>query len=170
MRVPSAAPALARAAAIGLAAAAILVLTYTAVLSGGGGHGSKHASARPTSPIPSDVSSTVPGSIALPTAAPKNAGPAIPAAQSTSALAKLAGKWTLATDKNTFFQFKPDGSGNWTAFGNKLWTGKAVPKNATTFDLSWAGTSQDESYWQVRLTSGGKKLYFEGNQQTFVKT
>jgi hypothetical protein len=168
MGVPSAAPALARAAAIGLAAAAILVLVYTAVLSTGG-HGSKKAAAHPTSPIPSDVSSTEPGSIPIPTVAPKNVAPPIPASESTSALAKLAGKWILATDKNTFFQFQRDGSGNWTAFGNKLWTGKAVPKNATTFDLSWAGTSQDESYWQVRLTGGGKKLYFEGNQQTFVK-
>lgn len=157
MRVRSAAPALARAAAIGLAAAAILVLAYTAVLSGTG-KGSKRAAAHPRSPVPSYVSSTEPGSIALPSTPPKDTIPSIAAAQSTSALAKLAGKWTLATDKNTFFEFKPDGSGDWTAFGNKLWTGKATPKNLTTFDLSWAGTSQDESYWQVRLVSGGKKL------------
>lgn len=166
MRLPSVAPAVTRTISIVLAVAAVGVLVVTALADrqgGRGGHGTAAAPSRPAAPV---AESTMPGSIDLPpTSAP--ATPRVRAADARTWLRALAGTWTQDARKN-YFEFQPDGTGEWVAFGQKLWTGKATPRNATTFDLS-DRSGQGASYWQVRLVSGGRSLFFAGTQTTYHK-
>jgi hypothetical protein len=163
MRSPSVAPAVTRTISVGLAVAAVGVLTFTAIANSHGGRRPVAAPSRPSTPI---AESTMPGSIDLPpTSAP--ATPHVRAADATTWLRALAGKWTQNAKKN-YFQFQPDGTGEWVAFGQKLWTGKATPRNATTFDLS-DRSGQGADYWQVKLVRGGTSLFFAGTQTTYHK-
>ena len=157
------APAVTRATAIGTAAAAVGVLVYTAVAdSQSGSPRPQPAPTRPVTPVPA---STLPGSIDSP--ADGTTAPRVTAAQKKRWLRGLAGTWTRNV-KNTYFRFHTDGSGEWVAFGQKLWTGTAIPRDARTFDLS-GSDGHGGGYWQVRLI-GGRKLLFAGTRQTFTKT
>jgi hypothetical protein len=156
----SAGPALTRAAAIGTAVAALAVIGFTAIVDYGG-RASPSPSVPPTRPVTPVPQSTLPGSIDTPTPAPH-----VPAAKRKKWLRTLAGTWTRDA-KHTFFRFRPDGSGEWIAFGQHLWTGKATPRDATTFDLS-DPDGHGGAYWQVTIV-GGKKLVFAGTRQTFQK-
>jgi hypothetical protein len=164
MRLPSVAPAVTRTIAIVLAVAAVGVLAVTALADRHGGRKPAATPSRPASPI---AESTMPGSIDLPpTSAPST--PRVRSADAKSWLRALAGKWTQDAEKN-YFQFQPDGTGQWVAFGQKLWSGKATPRDATTFDLS-DRSGQGASYWQVELVSAGKELFFAGTQKTYRKS
>ncbi|MEV5708667.1 hypothetical protein [Actinoallomurus sp. NPDC052274] len=166
MRSPSVVPAVTRTISIVLAVAAVGILAFTALADrdrGHGGRGPAAARSRPATPV---AESTMPGSIDLPpTSAP--ATPRVRSADAKTWLRALAGKWTQDTEKN-YFQFQPDGTGEWVAFGQKLWSGKATPRDATTFDLS-DRSGQGASYWQVKLVSGGRELFFAGTQRTYRK-
>ncbi|MCO5973651.1 hypothetical protein [Actinoallomurus soli] len=163
MRLPSVAPAVTRTISIVLAVAAVGVLAFTALADRNGGRRPAAAPSQPATPV---AESTMPGSIDLPpTSAP--ATPRVRAADARTWLRALAGKWTQDARKN-YFQFQPDGTGEWVAFGQKLWTGKATPRDATTFDLS-DRSGQGASYWRVTLVSGGRSLFFAGTQTTYRK-
>jgi hypothetical protein len=164
MRLPSVPPAVTRTISIVLAVAAVGVLAVTALADRhGGGHEPAAQRSRPVSPIPE---STMPGSIDLPTTSAP-ATPHVRVADARTWLRALAGRWTQDAQKN-YFQFRPDGSGEWVAFGQRLWTGKATPRDATTFDLS-DRSGQGASYWRVTLVHGGKELFFAGTQRTYRK-
>jgi hypothetical protein len=176
MRSPSVPPAVTRTISILLAVAAVGVLAVTALADRHGGGQESYAGpsqesqrsrrpamSGPVSPVPG---STVPGSIDLPTTSAP-ATPHVRAADARTWLRALAGKWTQDA-QNNYFQFQPDGSGEWVAFGQRLWTGKATPRDATTFDLS-DRSGQGASYWRVTLRHGGKELYFAGTQRTYRK-
>lgn len=165
--MPSWGPEVTRAASVALAVAAVALLAVTALADHHGGVKPVASPAttpvRPPSPVPE---STMPGSVDEPSTAP--ARPRVPAAKARAWLRALAGKW--AQDPNTnYFEFRPDGTGEWVAYGQRLWTGTATPRNAKTFDLS-DPSGQGTSYWQVKLVSGGKKLLFAGTRQTYRKT
>jgi hypothetical protein len=106
--------------------------------------------------------STLPGSVDSPPAPP-----AIPAARRKRWLRSLAGTW-VRDAKNTYFRFHADGSGEWVAFGQHLWSGRATPRDARTFDLTDTG-GHGGGYWRITLLGGGK-LLFAGTRQTFRKT
>lgn len=151
-----------RAAAIGTAAAAAGVLAFTAIADSQSG--SPRAQPTPTRPVTPVPASTLPGSVDSPddgTIAPR-----VTAAQKKRWLRGLAGTWTRNV-KNTYFRFHVDGSGEWVAFGQKLWTGKATPRGPRTFDLS-DPDGHGGAYWQVRLI-GGRRMLFAGTRQTFTK-
>jgi hypothetical protein len=161
MRLSSAA--VTRTISIVLAVAAVGVLAVTALADRQSGRRPAVQPSRPASPI---AESTMPGSIDLPpTSAPPK--PRVRPADAKTWLRALAGKWTQDARKN-YFQFQPDGTGTWVAFGQKLWSGKATPRDATTFDLS-DRSGQGAEYWQVKLVSGGKELFFAGTQTTYRK-
>ncbi len=154
------APAVTRAAAVAAAAAAVGVLAFTALVDAqGGGRPARTPKARPVSPVPV---STLPG-MAVPT---DSAGPSVGAKQARTWLGALAGTWTR-DGRNTYFSFHPDGTGTWVSFGQNLWSGKAVPRDATTFDLSDTD-GHGGGYWQVALLGGGR-LRFAGTGQIFGK-
>jgi hypothetical protein len=154
-------PAVTRAAAIGTAVAAVAVVGFTAIVDyGGRASPTPSAPASPTRPVMPVPESTLPGSIDTPSPAPR-----VPAAKRKKWLRALAGTWTRDS-KNTYFRFRPDGSGEWSAFGQHLWTGKATPRSATTFDLT-DPDGRGGAYWQVTIS--GKKLVFAGTRQTFQK-
>ncbi|MEV0399307.1 hypothetical protein [Actinoallomurus sp. NPDC050550] len=163
MRLPSMAPAVTRTISIVLAVAAVGILLVTALADR---HGSRRPDARPSRPASPVAESTMPGSIDLPPTT-EPATPHVRAADAKTWLRALAGKWSQAGGKD-YFQFQPDGTGQWMAFGQKLWSGKATPRDATTFDLSDL-TGQGASYWRVELQSGRKKLFFVGLQKTYRK-
>jgi hypothetical protein len=158
------APALTRAAAIGTAAAAVGVLAFTAIADSQAGspHTERPTPTRPASPVPA---TTLPGSVDSPTGGETT--PRVSAARRRFWLRGLAGTWTRNV-KNTYFRFHADGTGEWVAFGQKLWTGKATPRDAHNFDLS-DPDGHGGSYWQVRLI-GGRRLLFAGTRQTFTKS
>ncbi|GAA4633272.1 hypothetical protein GCM10023196_070160 [Actinoallomurus vinaceus] len=163
MRLPSVAPAVTRTISIVLAVAAAGILLVTALADRNGGRRPTARPSRPSSPV---AESTMPGSIDLPpTAEPTT--PHVRTADAKTWLHALAGKWSQDAGKD-YFQFQPDGTGQWMAFGQKLWSGKATPRDATTFDLS-DRTGQGASYWRVELVNGGKKLFFVGLQKTYRK-
>ena len=156
------APAVTRAAAIGTAAAAVGVLAYTAIAnSQAGTTRPRPAPTRPASPVPV---STLPGSIDSP--ADEATTPRVSAARKKAWLRGLSGTWTRNV-KNTYFRFHADGSGEWVAFGQKLWSGTATPRDAKTFDLS-DPDGHGGAYWQVKRI-GAHKLLFVGTRQTFTK-
>jgi hypothetical protein len=152
-----------RTISIVLAVAAAGILLVTALADRKDGHGPVAQRSRPASPV---AESTMPGSVDLPPTT-EPATPHVRAADARTWLRALAGKWSQDSGKD-YFQFQPDGSGQWMAFGQKLWSGKATPRDATTFDLS-DRTGQGASYWRVQLQSGGKKLFFVGLQKTYRK-
>lgn len=158
-------PAVTGAASILLAVAAVAILAFTALANA---HRGTHRSARPSTSTPASPvpASTMPGSVDLPTTPP--ARPKVRAATAKVWLRALAGRW-LRGDQNNYFHFRADGNGEWIAYGQKLWSGRATPRTATTFDLS-DPTGQSAAYWQVRIISGGRRLYFAGTQQTYVKS
>ena len=156
------APAVTRAAAIGTAVAAVGVLAFTAVVNSQGTH--RQIRAAPTRPVTPVPVSTLPGSIDAP--AEGTDRPHVTARQKKLWLRGLAGTWTR-DGRHTYFRFHADGSGEWSAFGQKLWTGKATPRDAKTFDLS-DPDGHGGDYWQVTLLRG-RKLLFAGTRQTFVK-
>lgn len=158
------APAVTRAAAIGTATAAAGVLAFTAIAD------SQHGATRrpvpaPTHPITPVPVSTLPGSVDSPGDEPT--APRVTAAQKKRWLRGLAGTWTRNV-RHTYFRFHADGSGEWVAFGQNLWTGTATPLDARTFDLT-DPDGHGGSYWQVRLLSR-RRLLFAGTRQTFSKT
>ncbi|MGI5228365.1 hypothetical protein [Actinoallomurus sp. CA-142502] len=154
------APAVTRAAAAGTALAAVGVLVFTAVVNAQSGSRSpRPVATHPVTPVPV---STLPGSVDSP-----GATPTVPARQTRAWLRALTGTWTRNV-KNTYFRFHTDGSGEWVAFGQKLWTGKATPRDAKTFDLTDTD-GHGGSYWQVRLLSRDR-LLFAGTNQTFTRS
>jgi hypothetical protein len=116
----------------------------------------------PSTPIPD---STLPGSVDAPGDAPT--AQHVSAARKRAWLRGLTGTWTR-NGKQTYFRFHADGSGEWVAFGQKLWTGTATPRGATRFDLS-DPDGHGGAYWQVRLL-GHRKLLFAGTRQTFTRS
>lgn len=157
------APLVTRAAAIGTAAAAVGVLAFTAIADSQAGH--HQVRPTPTHPVAPVPASTLPGSVDSPDDG--TMPPRITAAQKKRWLRRLAGTWARNV-RHTYFRFHADGSGEWVAFGQKLWTGTATPLGPRTFDLS-DPDGHGGSYWQVRLV-GLRKLVFVGTQQTFTKT
>lgn len=156
-----------RAAAIGTAAAALGVLAFTAIADSQADHhpAPQTRPAAPTHPVTPVPDSTLPGSVESPGAG--GGAPQVTAAQRKRWLRALVGMWARDT-KNTYFRFHPDGSGEWVAFGQELWTGTVHPRDARTFDLT-DPAGHGGSYWQVRLLSRGRML-FAGTRQTFMKT
>jgi hypothetical protein len=157
-------PTVTRAAAIGTAAAAVGVLAFTAYVDS---QGSVRPAPRPaptTHPVTPVPVSTLPGAVDEPSDAAT--APHVTAAQAKVWLRGLTGTWTRNV-KNTYFRFHADGTGEWVAFGQKLWTGKATPRDARTFDLS-DPDGHGGAYWQVRLL-GHRKMLFAGTRQTFAK-
>ncbi|MDN3355430.1 hypothetical protein [Actinomadura sp. DC4] len=156
-------PAVTRAAAVGTAVAAVGVLVFTALVNSQSGNAPRAAaSSSPTRPVTPVPVSTLPG-----VEPSKSAPPHVTAAQKRSWLKRLTGTWTRDT-KNTYFRFHKDGSGEWQAFGQSLWTGTATPRDARHFDLS-DPDGHGGAYWQVTLLGGGK-LLFAGTRQTFVRS
>lgn len=151
------AAAVTRAAAIGTAAAALGVVVFTAIADSQSGH--RTVRPTPTHPVTPVPVSTLPGSVDSP-------GRHVTAAQRERWLRGLVGTWTRNT-KNTYFRFHSDGSGEWVAFGQELWTGTVRPRDARTFDLA-DPAGQGGSYWQVRLLGHGR-LLFAGTRQTFTR-
>lgn len=155
------AAAVTRAAAIGTAAAALGVIAFTAIADFQAGH--RQARPAPTHPVTLVPVSTLPGSVDSPGTGAS--GP-VTAAQRKRWLRALVGTWARNT-KNTYFRFHSDGSGEWVAFGQELWTGTVHPLNTRTFDLS-DPAGHGGAYWQVRLLGHGR-LLFAGTRQTFTK-
>lgn len=159
MRVRLAA-AVARIGATVLVVAAIVVVLVTAL--GSGDHPEKTGVARAGEP-------RITGPVVTARASdPSPRKPTVKPSVANGFLKKLAGKWVLTGGRNAYFQFGPDGGGQWIVLGRTLWSGRVSPRSSTTFDLSWEGT-QGASYWRVRLTGGGTKLYVEGTRQTYRK-
>lgn len=157
------AAAVTRAAAVGTAAAALGVLAFTAIVDSQNGHGQPRPTpTRPVTPVPV---STLPGSVDSPDA--DASGSPVTAAQRRRWLRKLVGTWTRDT-KNTYFRFHSDGSGEWVAFGQELWTGTVRPRDARNFDLA-DPAGHGGTYWRVTLLGHGR-LLFAGTRQTFTKT
>jgi hypothetical protein len=156
------APAVTRAAAIGTAAAAGGVLAFTAFVNVQSGD--IRPSPTPTHPLTPVPVSTLPGSVDSP--GDRTTGRVVTARQAKVWLRGLTGTWTRNV-KNTYFRFHADGTGEWIAFGQKLWRGKATPRDATTFDLS-DPDGHGGAYWQVKLLSR-RTLLFAGTQQKFQK-
>ncbi len=154
------APAVTRAAAVGTAFAAVGVLVFTAIADSQSGTTRRPppVATHPVTPVPD---STLPG-VDTPSAAPT-----VSARQAKAWLRGLTGTWTRNV-KNTYFRFHADGSGEWVAFGQKLWSGKATPRDARTFDLTDID-GHGGSYWQVRLLSR-RRLLFVGTGQTFGRS
>lgn len=154
-----ASPVIGKAASIAFAVAAVAVLGFTALRGGGGSHTTPRPSTTPSAGI------TLPGSVDVPSYSP-------PPAPATSAgkdrLKVLAGKWVLPSNKNSYFRFRGDGLGEWVVAGRTLWNGQARVRDEQTYDLLSDG--QGASYMQVKLVHKNAKLFFTGNQQTFVKT
>jgi hypothetical protein len=153
-------PAVTRAAAVGTAVAAVGVLGFTALVNSQSGARPQAASPSPTRPVTPVPVSTMPG-----VEAPEST-PHLTAAQKRAWLRRLAGTWAR-DNKHTYFRFHLDGSGEWKAFGQNLWTGTATPRDARHFDLS-DPDGHGGAYWQVTLLRGGKML-FAGTRQTFRK-
>lgn len=171
MRMPSLGPAVTRAVSIAFAVAAVAVLVFTALADRSGGAG---PAAGPTRPAPSGPAATaspeatVPGSVdEPPTPEPEPTRSHVRPSVARAWLRHLAGRWTQDTQDN-YFRFQADGTGEWVAFGQKLWTGRAVPRDARTFDLS-DPNGQGPGYWRVRLLRGGDDLYFAGTRTTYHK-
>jgi hypothetical protein len=161
MRTPSVAPAVTGAASVALAAAAAAVLVFTALADYHRGTKTVPTPTQPATPVPA---STLPGSVDLPTA---EARPSVRTADARTWLKALTGRWARDPGNN-YFQFRADGTGEWVAYGQRLWTGRATPRDAKTFDLS-DSDGQGGSYWQVKLVSGGKRFLFAGTRQTYRK-
>ncbi len=160
MRMPSLAPELAKAASVALAVAAIAIIGFTA-LADSRGATKAPPTAAPTRPAGPSPVATLPGSVDGETT------PTVSAAQSRRWMRGLVGKWAQTT-RDDYFQFHSNGTGEWIAYGQKLWTGTATPRNAKTFDLSDAH-GEGAAYWRVTLTGRGRRLYFAGTQQTYPK-
>jgi hypothetical protein len=162
MRMSSFAPELAKAASVALAVAAVAIIGFTALADSRGATRVAPTPTRPPSPVPV---STLPGSVDRQSTEP--AAPAVPASKARVWMKALVGKWAQTT-RDDYFQFHSDGTGEWVAYGQRLWTGTFSPRDAKTFDLSDAH-GEGASYWRVRLIGGGRKLYFAGTQQTYPK-
>jgi hypothetical protein len=89
------------------------------------------------------------------------------ATQSKAWLRLLRGRWARNV-RNNYFQFRADGTGVWVAYGQRLWTGRATPRGARTFDLFDTHGQGGASYWRIRLLSG-RRLFFAGTQQVYRK-
>lgn len=167
MRTPSLAPQITKALSVALAIAATAILAFTALADYNAGRRPVAAPATPSAtagPLPEP---TMPGSIDDPsTESPR---PRIPAAQARRLLKRLTGTWAQNHPITDYFRFHSDGSGEWFAFGQRLWTGKATPRDATTFDLT-DPSGQDSGYWRVKLTTGGRRLFFAGTRHTYRRT
>jgi len=159
--MPTVTPAVTRAAAVGTAIAALSVLGFTALVNSQSGAGPRPTTAssptRPVTPVPV---STLPGVEAPPTR------PSISAAQKKAWLRRLAGTW-VRDGKHTYFRFHLNGSGEWSAFGQNLWTGTATPRDARHFDLS-DPDGHGGAYWQVTLLAD-RKMRFAGTRQMFTR-
>lgn len=144
-----------RAASIVFAMAAAAVLAFTALVNS---HTARRPVARsvPSSPAPQ---STVdePGTVASTPSA----------ARSKVWLRLLRGRWARDV-RNNYFQFRADGTGMWVAYGQRLWTGRATPRSARTFDLFDTHGQGGAAYWRIRLLGGGR-LFFAGTQQIYRK-
>ncbi len=158
MRMASLAPDLAKAGSVALAVAAAAIIGFTAMADG---HGRTKAAPTPTTPTTPVPATTLPGSVDQP---PE---PKVPAAKARFWMRRLVGKWAQTT-RDDYFQFHSDGTGEWIAYGQRLWTGTATPRDARTFDLSDAH-GEGASYWRVRLLRGGRRLYFAGTQQIYPR-
>lgn len=158
------AAAVTRAAAIGTAAAALGVIVFTAMADSEAGHRQARPAPTQTHPVTPVPESTLPGSIDSP--GTDGNGPPVTAAQRKRWLRALVGTWARNT-KNTYFTFHADGSGEWVAFGQELWTGTVQPHDARTFDL-YGPAGHGGAYWQVRLLGHGR-LLFAGTSQIFTK-
>ncbi len=166
MPTPSLAPQITKALSVALAVAATAILAFTALADY---HSGRRPAAAPTTPSASArplPEPTMPGSIDDP--GTESPGPRIPAATARRLLKRLTGKWAQ-NPTTDYFLFRADGSGEWFAFGQRLWTGKATPRDATTFDLS-DPSGQGSGYWRVRLMAGGRRLFFAGTRHTYRKT
>jgi hypothetical protein len=153
MRAPS--PAVTRAASIVFAVAAAAVLAFTALVNS---HDARHPVARPAPSTPAPESTIdVPGTVSQ--------GPS--AAQRRAWLRLLRGRWVRDV-RNNYFLFRADGTGEWVAYGQRLWTGKATPRSARTFELFDTHGQGGAAYWRVRLLSGGR-LFFAGTRQVYRK-
>jgi hypothetical protein len=154
-------PAVTRAAAVGTAVAAVGVLGFTALVNSQSRARPQAvptpSATRPVTPVPA---STMPG------VEPPRSTPHLTLAQKKAWLRRLAGTWSRDA-KNTYFRFHLDGTGEWKAFGQNLWTGKATPRDARHFDLS-DPDGHGGAYWQVTLLGRGRML-FAGTRQTFRK-
>jgi hypothetical protein len=154
------APAVTRAAAVGTAVAAVGVIGFTALVNSQSGARPQAASPSQTRPVAPVPVSTLPG------VEPPQSTPHVTAAQKKAWLRRLTGTWTRDA-KHTYFRFHSDGTGEWKAFDQNLWTGTAVPRDARHFDLS-DPDGHGGAYWQVTLL-GGDKMLFAGTRQTFQK-
>jgi hypothetical protein len=154
MRAPS--PAVTRAASVVFAVAAAAVLAFTALVNS---HGARRPTARPPVPSTPAPQSTidVPGTVSNTPSA----------ARSKAWLRLLRGRWARDV-RNNYFQFRADGTGEWVAYGQRLWTGKATPRGNRMFDLFDTQGQGGTSYWRVRLLTGGR-LFFAGTQQVYRK-
>jgi hypothetical protein len=151
MRAPS--PAVTRAASVVFAMAAAAVLAFTALVNA---HSTRRPVARPAPSTPAPQSTAdVPGTVAQTPSA----------ARSKVWLRLLRGRWARDV-RNNYFQFRADGTGEWVAYGQRLWTGKATARTSRTFDLFDTHGQGGASYWRVRLLSGGR-LFFAGTQQIY---
>jgi hypothetical protein len=165
MRSPLLPPQVTKALAVAAAVAAIAILAFTAFADYYAPHRTEAApTVAPSSPQP-EPEPTMPGSVEEPGTEPTK--PPVSAARARRWLKALAGKWAQSPDAD-YFLFHADGSGEWYAFGQRLWTGKATPRTATTFDLS-DPSGQGSQYWQVRLTGSGRRLFFAGTGHTYRK-
>lgn len=144
-----------RTAAIVFAVAAVGVLAFTALVDS---QARSRPTARPASPAPRSTAD-VPGTVA---------SDAPDAARSRTWLRPLRGRWAR-DPRNNYFQFGADGTGVWVAYGQRLWTGRAAPRDARTFDLFDTQGHGGGAYWQVRLVGGGNGLLFAGTQQVYRK-
>jgi hypothetical protein len=153
MRAPS--PAVTRAASVVFAVAAAAVLAFTAFVNS---HSAPRPVVRPAPSTPAPQSTIdVPGTVSHTPSA----------VRSRAWLRLLRGRWARDV-RNNYFQFRADGTGEWVAYGQRLWTGKATPRSARTFDLFDTHGQGGSSYWRVRLLSG-RRLFFAGTQQVYRK-
>ncbi|MGI8336902.1 hypothetical protein ACRYCC_43765 [Actinomadura scrupuli] len=112
------------------------------------------------------------GSPATGGAAPKAVGGPLPKVVPQQ-VKGLVGTWTNTAKGSVgdAFEFKADGTGSWKGRGRILWTGQVIPAGKDQYRLSWQGKDPNTpSFWSVKLTDNGRKLLFQGNQQTYSKT
>jgi hypothetical protein len=144
-----------RAASVVFAVAAAAVLAFTALVN-------SHTTRRPVArPVPSSSSPAPQSTIDEPGTVANTPN----ATQSKVWLRPLRGRWARNV-RNNYFQFRADGTGVWVAYGQRLWTGRATPRSARTFDLFDTHGQGGSSYWRIRLLSGGR-LFFAGTQQVY---
>jgi hypothetical protein len=161
-----------RSRALALATAAVAAALTLAACGGGGAKGGGAAqgdpspSAAQSAPAASDGSPSTGGPV------PKPVGGPLPKV-AVQQVRGLVGTWVNTTKGGVgdVFQFRSDGSGSWKGRGVVLWTGQVIPAGPGQYRLSWQGTDPNTpSFWSVKLTDNGRKLLFQGNQQTYSRT